>query len=187
MKAKFIICLAGLLLGAGLTFAWNAATGTTGHTDSILASGNPTDAEVRLKQLMGHLRSVNGDWNQIAFNEQQLPDQHLSGNKAYRSPNTAVVSHCDAALYTGQVLFYTDLYTEEDFTHLGNDRTRVERRGFYIVGWSDGRVERVPIDSVKLHPGVMKSGRTGLAPVFPGMTQYASGTKIPSGPEDFEK
>jgi|GEM_PF-5977922 len=185
MKLKLIICLIGILAGIGFASAWSFARNADliKHQDGgILANGNPVEAERRLGLLMTHLKAVNFDWSQISLEEQILPDQIYSDQKWIKSLASPTLDKCRHEVYRDQVVFTTSLYTESKFTYLGGDSGKVDKKGFYLVGWKDGHINRVSIHDVRWYPTTTDDGKTQIwISVFPGMSSYSKGIVGPYG------
>ena len=70
-------------------------------------------------------------------------------------------------LYRGQVAIDSDLYVRRTVKVVPGIEGITEFEGFFIVGWFDGRVEKVPVDKVRM----IKIG-DGYSNVYPGMKEY---------------
>lgn len=71
-------------------------------------------------------------------------------------------------IYDGQVATYTDLFVRRTLTKIVGKEGVLKTEGFFIVGWVDGRVEKIPVEQIRLLPDGDEMWRW----VFPGMRQY---------------
>ena len=159
---------------AAFGFAWLAG-GTLGSrkTDrkpdiNLLTQGHVEDTMARARTLLTALRENEWDAERIDYHLLRVPDQDFAQFERLRGPNTYASFFCARQdIYRAKVAFYIDLYIRKNLEVVPGIEGVLHVEGFYIVGWKDGRIERVPWDQVRLYP----SG-PGFKDVFPGMDEY---------------
>jgi len=140
-----------------------------------LRDGNPDQTEVAAKNLLTELKNNGWDPWKVEFAKFRVSDQNMSQNPRLRGPeaNTFIAHGIDQSVYGGQVAFWTDLYTRVNKNVAPGHEADVSSEGFYIVGWKDGHVSRVPVAELRYQKTTYQ-GNDAASFIFPGMTQYAN-------------
>ncbi len=135
----------------------------------IFKKGNSDDAIVRGKALIENLKENNWDWLKVKSSFLNLPDQYMADDPEYRRAN--LTAWCIVPLddpNIPEVAIYTDLYVRRNLKVYKGDTGTANPEGFYIVGFRDGNIERVPLSEVRV--AVIKG--QGRQIVFPGTKFY---------------
>jgi len=150
------------------------------HLPDPVIVGGPDAAIKHTRKVIALLRDAK--WNSfgVPFAELRLPDARYAETDALRDPlstSYAVPNGVDGdpsnePVYR-DVACYTSIYARANPTYYSGERVRFKPSGFYIVGWKDGRVTKVPIGDVRWNKGEKEK----VALSFPGMPNYD-----PSGP-----
>lgn len=152
-----------------VTLQPRVALAQSAPTDSeILTKGDPEAAIRQLHQLWNALKAQDFERKitpQI-FALLDLQDESLSPKRSYRSERTVSVTLPVVPEY-GDVLFFTDLYVDPRVKRGPGDLAIPSPAGFFIVGWRDGRIEKVPIEDIRM---LSLGGKQIYC--FPGMPQY---------------
>ncbi len=156
---------------------------------SIWKDGNPEESITLMTALLAEIRAYRGDYKKISWQRFRLPDGRLAPDEFQRTriathvaPTAALTQPTDpqgqerARLYRGVWLtsrLYASLATKKD-------GSKTMDSSFYLVGYEDGRVEKVPLSRVRVYrlPGTIVKA----VPVFPGMAAYKEGKPI-TGPQ----
>ncbi len=152
------------------------------HYPDPLIVGGPDAAVQRTYKVIELLRAAKWNSDKVSLADLRLPDARYGERAALRNPWTTTYclpnepdgSPRNEPVYK-DVACYTDLYARVNPTYYRGDRVKFKPEGFYIVGWKDGRVTKVPIGDVRWNPGVKEK----VALSFPGMPNYD-----PSGPRE---
>lgn len=130
----------------------------------LYLTGNPDQAIQQSKQFLEHFRSVNWDPDRVNYRLAKLPDHDFKQFQEDRVINTLVVARDPE----DALAFSTDLYVHLTKEIVPGREANITRSGFYIVGYKDGRVEKVTPDLVRLYP----NGKGGFTQLYPGMNRY---------------
>lgn len=167
---RFAAYLATLAFAGSVAWTFRQpASPAAGHRSvkNLVVDGNPEQTMEVGRQLLGELRAHNWDWQAVDSRYKWAPDQEF-----YQfAPNGRgywTWGHDERSEYADEVAFYSTLYTWYDFEPIPGIEGRLHVSGFIIVAWKDGRVERVPMEDVRLYP---VEGRKSIM-VFPGMKEY---------------
>ncbi len=142
---------------------------TSQGVPNILEAGNPDDAIKRGGILITELSKHNWDPFKIEKSLMILPDQSISDIPEIRTSeisNWCIVSLDDPAI--PEVAIYTDLYVRRNLKVYKGDIGTANPEGFYIVGFRDGKIGRVPLSEVRV--AVIKG--VGRRFVFSGTKFY---------------
>ena len=136
-----------------------------GHVDQTIEQG---------KRLLQQLRNQGWDPQRVDRALLRVPDQDFAQalqDRAASFPTFTVPTKTSPvrAVYEGQVAFFSLLYVRRNFRVVKGIEGIATYEGFMIAGWRDGRVEKVPVDQVRL----LAVGDMS-AFVFPGMRQYSA-------------
>lgn len=127
-------------------------------------------AKLLLEQLKANSWQVHKiDRSLLRVSDQDFAENPDERGATYSTFALPVLSKKDT-VYTGQVALYTKLYTRNNFQVVPGREGETRPEGYFIVGWMDGRVVKVPIGDVRMFPIAERT----WAYVFPGMTQYDS-------------
>ncbi|MDX1932022.1 MAG: hypothetical protein SFU56_05400 [Capsulimonadales bacterium] len=138
-------------------------------TPNPLVVGDPEKAVRQTERLVAALKAVQWDYVKVPRELAKLPDSALAEDPVMREANTMsyrFVPSTDPNI--PEVAVYTDIYVRRNIAHFAGDRTVCNPEGFYIVGFRDGRVVKVPIDKVRLGSNAL--GGRGI--VFPDTKNY---------------
>jgi hypothetical protein len=154
---------------------------------NIWDDGDPQAAEEKMRSLIQQIQELEGDFMAISWREFRLDDGILSPNvmdrmgaathispSAFLNPQPTSTGRAKSELYQG-ILLTCRLYAAIETLPNG---VRSYDRSFYLIGYADGRVERIPLSQVRHHfiPGTQGQ----FVPVFPGMAAYAKARPIPN-------
>lgn len=181
-KRAFLILTACALLGTiiGLVVkvyrqSLPVYTFGTGVPD-VTKHGNPEYAEKRARELLVLYKQVNGDVGRMGgLDNLRLPDQRMAEVPDSRAANTSAWSFPYSCKAYDDVAFFTDLYARRNIKYFRGDKSESHPAGFFIVAWKNGKVERVPVSSLRLIP----YGNQRILG-WPGMPGYSS--SLPAGP-----
>ncbi len=189
-----IALLAVILLGWNLRRSQNQAQMPTGavqagevplpglaaKTIDATKTGDPEAGMRQLQQLMDALRANN--WNPVKVPRSllTLPDGRFAENPAFRDrPNIVFPSMPTPEKYKKDqvpefepIAFYTEVYARFNRSYYKGDRSQSQPTGYFIVGWKDGRIEKVPVMQVRTF--VSRDARRDETYCFPGMPEYAA-------------
>ncbi len=133
-------------------------------------AGDEADTMRRLHALHDRLRAEG--WNALRVPREMtiLPDARFAESKAERE-NGGVAFPSIPGVETdpsfAPVAFYTKIYARYNRSYYKGDRSVSRPTGYVIVDWKDGRIDKVPLEKVRVH---QSSG--GLIEIFPGMAGY---------------
>lgn len=134
---------------------------------NLSIEGDPDHTIEVGRQLLAALKERNWDWHGIPDELLRVPDQY-NWQFAPTSPGFWTWSTCPQPAYQDEVAFVCSLYTWRELEVVPGIEGRLHMSGFYIVGWKDGRVERVPVEDARQYPVAGGSTIT----IFPGMSEY---------------
>lgn len=128
----------------------------------------------RATQIMDFLKSKNfGDFVPIPGELATLPDQKLhetdslrSKPSFYRLPPT----------YYKEAVFWCSLYARTNMVRNGATNVRTSPEGFYIVGYRDGSIKKIPIMSARIS---QSSVDESVLLMFPGEPDYDPNGQYP--------
>ncbi len=141
-------------------------------------AGDPDAAMRQLQQLMDALRANNWDPMRVPASLRRLSDAKFSESSDERSTGEAVAfptqpsapQDGNAPEYE-RIAFYTGVYARFNRSYYQGDRSQSHPSGYYIVGWKDGRIEKVP--TMKVRVFTSRNRRAGAQLLcFPGMAEY---------------
>lgn len=141
--------------------------------DPVVA-GNPDDAVERARRLIVALREANWNSLEVPWEMRVLPDHIYAENKSLRSNRSVSYTEMEIpamkrAPEYDEVAFFTDIYVRQNTSYYRGDKARSNPTGFYIVGWKNGDVTKVPVGDVR----VMRSVEPDkVVWAFPGMRCY---------------
>lgn len=175
-REKTLIAVAAVLLvSCAALFAYTRYQGNdaplyTSGSDvpDPVKAGDPEAAMRHSAKLLELCRKANWDVNPntVPVRMMLLPDRYMSEDPHQRSDR--VSSFCfpssDTSPELANVALYSDIYVRHNVSRYRGDVSRARPTGFYIVGFKDGRVLKVPVDDARL----LKNGRL----VFPGTPEY---------------
>lgn len=170
MTSKTVIAILGLALAFGA--AWTlgnsvASPPTVNRTVKNLSiEGDPDHTMAVGRQLIAQLQEHNWNWDEVDTNLLKVPDQEFWQN-APNGPGYWTWARCAEDIYN-EVAFYSNLYVWNEFERIPGIEGKLHVSGFYIVGYRDGRVEKVPVGQTRLYPITNDQ----LLTVFPGMSEY---------------
>jgi hypothetical protein len=142
---------------------------TSRGVPNILEHGNSDDAVKRGSVLISELSK--NSWNPFKIKKYylELPDQSMSDVSEVRKSDVSawcIVPLDDPAI--SEVAIYTDLYVRRNLKVYKGDVGTANPEGFYIVGFRDGHIDKVPLSDVRI--AVIKG--QGRVMVFPGTKFY---------------
>lgn len=145
----------------------------TAHIPDAAKVGDVEGAMQQSKLLLEALRKV--AWEPGSFREGYrvprellfLPDRSMAENETLNGKHVFFYN-ISKIPKDWEIAFYSTLYARANPSHYRNDVTKFKPSGFYIVGWKDGRVTKVPIEDIRMK--VMPDG-IRIA-TFPGMKVY---------------
>lgn len=186
-RVALVVGVVGLATTSGV--AWwqvrdEAPIRTSGQdTPNPLTAGDPEAALEQARKLMDALRAANWDKTRVPFELKFLPDRYMHEAKQFRTDRQTTFSFPahDPRLRAPEyenVAFATDLYVRKNVSHYKGDGAKSRPEGFYIVGWKDGRVEKVPVWDVRIVPSSTR--RNEKIEVFPGMPGYDRDGELPA-------
>ncbi len=137
-------------------------------------AGDPDAAMRQLHELMDAMRANN--WNPIKVPRSllTLADARFAEDPADRGaahivfPSLPDVPECVPEYEP--IAFYTNIYARYNRSYYKGDRSQSHPTGYVIVGWKDGRIEKVPIMQVR----TFVSRNSDVTDCFPGMPEYAT-------------
>lgn len=140
-------------------------------------AGDPDAAIRQLHQLLGALRAHNWDSLRVPVSLQTLSDAKFAESPIDRNyehicfPNQPKMPEKYHIPEFEQVAFFTNIYARYNRAYYKGDRSQSHPSGFVIVGWKDGRIEKVPIMQLRRftssNPDV-----PGEMVCYPGMAVY---------------
>lgn len=143
----------------------------------LAISGNHAQAMEQAKRLMVALKANN--WSPMGIPKSlcRLPDQDFYPDQSRRTKESISFSlgglkGFDRAPYVGEIAFYSSLYVSN--VRIKPDGTvgmKHEPHGFYIVGYRNGRVEKVDVKDVRYVPSTY--ARNAFQHTFPNTKAYA--------------
>jgi len=136
---------------------------------------NPEEAIAQAKKLMLAYIEAGRDWSKIDANLLRHPDQKLVEGINLRAANAFMPLYADA-FYDGQIAFTCSMYAQRNLVYKGGDEIESSPSGFFIVGYENGAIRKVPVKDVRYYQiRLTKNGVTDdvWKHVFPGMPQYA--------------
>jgi len=167
--ALYLVVL-GLAFGSAWTIGNSARHSSSPRKiKNLVVDGNPDETMEIGRQLLSELRAHNWDWQAVDSRYKWAPDQEFY-QFAPQGRGYWTWGHDERDEYRDEVAFYSTLYTWYDFEPIPGIEGRLHVSGFIIVGWKDGRVEKVPMEDVRLYP--VEAGHKIM--VFPGMNEYDS-------------
>lgn len=172
--------MASWVVGYFALKSWNEKPSNTQL--NLVTHGDHAGAMQQARQLLEALSANN--WDSSLVNQQLLRhfDQDFAGEPFQRSPNspTFFVSRPDS-IYWDSVAFYATLYVRRNIGPGNGPEGIVSHpEGFFIVGWKNGTVNKIPISQVRLK---RYPGEKSYAYIFPGMERYSELTmKYPGVP-----
>lgn len=187
MKKYLIpLIISTALCGAVLAVSQGGLLRPTENNRQFTRKLDPDGAMRQAEQLMKAYQSANGNWRQVDRSLLMLPDQRLAENEIRRNSQSFVTPSANS-VYDGQVAFYADLYMRQNLKYEGGDAYRENRSGFYIVGYTNGEIRKVPAIDVRLHHSNSAEHGNIWYHVFPGMTEYAKATMDAVVPKEAAK
>ncbi len=142
-------------------------------------AGDPEESMRRLRQLLDALRAHNWDSGKVPRSLLTLPDGKYAEDPDSRDyPNIAIPSQPNRPQSQQvpeyePIAFYTDIYARYNRSYYKGDRSLSHPTGYVIVGWKDGRIEKVPLMQIRSFVSRNPSIR-GELDCFPGMAEYAA-------------
>ncbi len=142
-------------------------------------TGDPDAAMQHLHQLMAALRANNWDANpkKVPLALQTLPDAKFAENPADRNgeciflPNQPDTPKDHYIPEFEPIAFYTRIYARYNRAYYKGDRSQSHPTGYVIVGWKDGRIEKIPVTQVRQFRS-SNSSIPGELDCYPGMAVY---------------
>ncbi len=140
-----------------------------------LIVGGPDAAVQRTYKVIELLRAAQWDFDKVSLADLRLPDARYAESASLRNP--WATTYCTPNRPDGDprnepvykdVACFTDLYARSNPTYYRGDRAKFKPEGYYIVGWKDGRVTKVPIGDIRWNSGVKEK----VVLSFPGMPNY---------------
>jgi hypothetical protein len=116
------------------------------------------------------LRANNYDWKKVDRSLWSVPDEihyQLWQPRTYHAWSRLT----NIPVYHDEIAFYSNLYVWMEMKpSSGLEGKSLQLSGFYIVGWKNGEVTRVPTDEVRVLYSASGSGVN----VFPGMSEFST-------------
>ena len=128
---------------------------TTGQgIPNAATHGNPEEAERRTRVLLTYLRSNKWQMPKTLPREIKemllLPDRLLSEGRINRvSPWTFSIPIPGEPSF-GEIALYTSLYARQNRSYYKGERSDAKPSGFFIVGYCNGEVKRVPVSQMRI-------------------------------------
>ena len=135
--------------------------------------GDPEDAMRRARELLVLMKAENWKTNRIPLEPRLLPDRYMAESPTFHSDYSTSFSFPSKRLYPEydeEIAFYTSIYARTNAKIYKGDRVVSHPTGFYIVGWKNGDVTKVPVETIRLIPSTTHPGAS--IPTFPGMKSY---------------
>jgi hypothetical protein len=148
---------------------------------NLVLHGNHAQAMEQARELLKELAA--NDWNRKRVNPAllRLPDQDFAEMEMDRHPDSDSFSgshpNSPFKFYEKEVAFFSQTYVRRNVKPgPGIEGVVSKVEGFFIVGWKDGRVTKVPVEEVRMVAQEVPMGNnkaeTAFCYVFPGMTVY---------------
>jgi hypothetical protein len=186
IQGKWTIIVATLSLTAGILLWQKVNTEKQselpvpeGPPIRAMTAGIPDAAKVgdvetsiaRFKELLAKYEASNWNPRNLKKADMILPDGRFAEDSVYRMPGMPHVNlpGGEAAMSPEMdpIAFWTEIYARMNPVAYKGDMVKRRPTGFYLVAWKDGKIEKVPVQDVRL---ISKAG--GHFPVFPGMPAY---------------
>ncbi len=156
--------------------------GLAAKTRDAAKTGDPEATMRQLRQLMDALRANNWNPTKVPRSLQTLPDAQFAELPTDRNPAECIafpsmpVPEKFKYLQDPEfepIAFYTDIYARYNRSYYKGDRSQSHPTGYVIVGWKDGRIEKVPIMQLREFRGSNPNTHGDLT-CYPGMPEYAT-------------
>lgn len=165
--------LGGILILGGIIGTAAAKNPGQRPEPNALEQGDVKESIKIFSALYEDLKSHNFDVKKVALQKYRLPDQDLTEYAANRDRNTVVIYLPNAMTPEYKNLaFYTDIYVRLNIRHFPNEKNDSRPEGFYLVCWKDGRIQKVPVEKVRILKRPKHDRMQEYLPVFPGMAAY---------------
>ena len=152
-------------------------------TSSPSNAANQERAMQQTQKLLDYLKAHNWPTDDLDLPAAllRLPDQseaEISWNREAHQPSFGLfVSHTN--LVNPEIAIVCDLYMRRNSTRYKGGRVAGQASGFFIVGYRDGRVAKVPVEAVRLIANPNKPN--SMVKVYPGSRYYRA--DLPKLPE----
>ncbi len=154
-------------------------SGLTENIPDATQAGDPEASMRQLRQLMDALRANNWDVTKISRSLLTLPDGRFAENSVLRDhpnilfPNQPRMPDRFFVPEYEPIAFSTDIYARFNRSYYKGDRSLSHPTGYVIVGWKDGRIEKVPITQVRTFVS-RNPAMSSKKDCYPGMPEYAT-------------
>lgn len=177
MKLSGAVLFSVCFFAIGFTFALaNYPNKHRTSSPTAKKQGGIEQAMQQSRDLMNALQRNN--WNRWAVDQRllRLPDQDIAETAFKRRPEALSFSLPVGAPYEGEVAFYSSTYVRHNFSSNSAmpEGIATAPSGFFVVGFTDGRVMQVPVGDVRMLWDTQNSHHVGKY-VFPGMSSYSPG------------
>ena len=171
MKTIALCGLAVATLGSTGFVGYKLAKSPVSGPRDIVTQGDVQATLQEARNLMTALQEHGWNWADVRrYHDGQFrpPDQDFAYDELLRESSQPFSQLDLEPLYRDEIAFYTDLYVRNDFERIPGVEGRAHYSGFWIVGWRNGNITRVPMADVRL----LQVSSDRRVYVFPGMSAY---------------